>query len=114
MVPHPATLKINVAGLPGEPGGGPEGPGGPRRGPEGPGGAPEGPRRGSRRGPGGALRAPEGPRRGPGGALRFLGTSKSDFVDFDVFFLHVLHILTVFKHVEVGSSPKEPDFDLSS
>ena len=51
----------------------------------GPGGAPEGPRRG----PGGALRAPEGPRRGPGGALRFLGTSKSDFADFDVLFLHL-------------------------
>ncbi len=29
-----------------------------------------------------ALRAPEGPRRGPGGALRFLGTSKSGFLQF--------------------------------
>ena len=75
---------------------------GPRRGP---GGAPEGPRRG----PGGAR---EGPRRGPGGALRFLGTSNSDFVDFDGFYSVFFQILTVFKHVEVGSSPKEPDFDL--
>ncbi len=28
---------------------------------------------------------PEGPRRGPGGAFRFLGTSKSDFADSDGF-----------------------------
>ena len=64
----------------------------------GPGGAPE------ERGP--------GARRGPGGALRFLGTSNSDFADFESLFGRFLQILTVFKHVEVGSSPKESDFDL--
>ena len=49
---------------------------------------------------------------GPGGALRFLGTSKSDSADFDGFVSVRLQILAVFRHVEVGSSPKEPDFDL--
>ena len=57
-------------------------------------------------------RGPEGPRRGPGGALRFLGTSKSDFADVDGFVFLFLQILTVVRHFEVGSSPKEPDFDL--
>ena len=42
----------------------------------------------------------------------FLATSKSDSADHDRVFLHFLWILTVFKHVEVGSPPKEPDFDL--
>ncbi len=72
------------------------GPEGPRRGPPGPGGAPE----------------PSGPRRGPGGALRFLDTSNSDFADFDGVVVHFVLIVTVFSHVEVGSSPKEPDVDL--
>jgi hypothetical protein len=73
--------------------------------------APEGPS-GLRRGPGGAPEGPSGPRRGPGGALRFLGTSKSDFADVVGFVFRFLQILTVFRHVEVGSFPKEPDFDL--
>ena len=67
---------------------------------------------GARRGPGGAPEGPSGPRRGPGVALRFLGTSKSDFADFDFVFYMCLRNLTVFRHVEVGSSPKDPDFDL--
>ena len=33
----------------------------------------------------GLRRGPKGRRRGRGGALRFLGTSKSDFADFDGF-----------------------------
>ncbi len=94
---------------------------GPRGAPEGPGwspgGAPEGPGEalrapeGPRRCPGGALRAPEGSRRGSGGALRFLGTSKSDSVDFDGFSFSFTDF-GGFRYVEVGSPPKEPDFDL--
>ena len=62
-------------------------------------------------GPSRAFKGPSGPRRGPGGALRFLGTSKSDFVYFDVFSCFFIDF-DGFKHVEVGSSPKEPEFDL--
>jgi hypothetical protein len=50
----------------------------------------------------------QGAPEGPGGALRFLVTPKSDSADFDGF----LKFLAVVRHVEVGSSPKEPDFDL--
>ena len=38
---------------------------------------------------------------GPGGALRFLGTSKSDFADFVIFLKVFVQVLTVFRHVEV-------------
>ncbi len=83
----------------GGPGGAPEGP---RRGPEGPGGPRRGSPPGGPRSPSGA---PEGPRRGPP-VVRHVEFG------FFRFCLCVLQFLTVSKHVEVGSPPKEPlNFD---
>ncbi len=59
-------------------------------------------------GPGGALLAPEGPRRGPP-VFRHVEVG---FCRFWVFFLQFLEILTVLKHVKVGSSPKDSVFEV--